>query len=98
MGDVMMQIANFFNKSGSMNTVVWFSVLMIVCIILALSYRKELAGLAIASAVCLFVSFSPLSLAIQSVIFAALTAAWLFASKKTEKGSEKTEGENLQNE
>lgn len=80
MKDFITEFGNFFNKSGTMNSVVWFSVLMLACIICALAGRKEIVGVIAASAVCLFVSFSPLSLGIQAIIFAAIITAWLFAS------------------
>ena len=96
MKNFITELGNFFNKSGTMNTVVWFSVLMLACIILAMCRRKELAGVVIAGAVCMFISFSSLSLGIQAIIFAALITAWLFvcASRRSEtnKVSENTEG------
>ncbi len=82
MGELFTQFANIFNERGTMNTVVWFSVLMLCCVILALSWRRELAAPAIAAAVCFFVSFSGLSLGIQALIFAALTVGILFALKR----------------
>ena len=105
MKDFFTQFANFFNKSGTLNTVVWFSVLLIACIICAMSRKKELAGLIVAGAVCFFVSFSPLSMGIQAIIFAAIVTAWLFGSKIAGQNKAQdaatdnngTEEENVQN-
>ncbi len=97
MKDFLIQFGNFFNKSGTLNTVVWFSVLMIVCIICAMSRKKELGGVIIAAAVCFFVSFSPLSMGIQAIIFAVLTVAWIFGTKKAGKTEPETEEENQEN-
>ncbi len=104
MKDFITEFGNFFNKSGTMNTVVWFSVLMLACIICALCRRKELAGVIVAGSVCMFISFSPLSLGIQAIIFAAIITVWLFVctarrpgAKNGADNTEETEEETQKN-
>ena len=95
MKDFITEFGNFFNKSGTMNTIVWFSVLMLACIICALCRRKELAGVIVAGSVCMFISFSPLSLGIQAIIF--VCTARRPGAENAADNTEETEEETQKN-